>query len=57
MATEANGLSDGQGKERNNDSTSETAKDGKKKRKGGPNVKSGCLTCKYVIELGAQMTD
>jgi hypothetical protein len=57
MATEADGLSDGQRIEINNDSTSETAKDGKKKRKGGPKVKSGCLTCKYVIELGAQMAD
>jgi hypothetical protein len=57
MATEANGLGDSHGTERNNDSTSETAKYGKKKRKGGPKVKSGCLTCKYVIELGAQVTD
>ncbi|KAE9366939.1 hypothetical protein N431DRAFT_487398 [Stipitochalara longipes BDJ] len=46
MATEVKALSDGHATERNDNSTSETSKDSKRKRRGGPKVKSGCLTCK-----------
>jgi hypothetical protein len=49
MAATGNGSSAIQATIRNGDSSSETFIDGKKKRKGAPKVKSGCLTCKYVI--------
>jgi hypothetical protein len=58
MATKANGMSNDQGTERIpvSESTNVTPKDSKKKRKGGPKVKSGCLTCKYVIDLETHTT-
>jgi hypothetical protein len=56
MAAEAtsDGSNDAQATVRNSDSINETSNEGKKKRKGGPKVKSGCLTCKYVIQFGLQ---
>lgn len=54
MAATGNGSSDDQASTRNGDSSNETFSYGKKKRKGGPKVKSGCLTCKYVIESDPQ---
>jgi hypothetical protein len=56
MAGEAtgNGSNDAQATARKSDSINETPNDGKKKRKGGAKVKSGCLTCKYVIQLELQ---
>jgi hypothetical protein len=49
MAAIGKGSSDDQATSRNGDSSNKTFSYGKKKRKGGPKVKSGCLTCKYVI--------
>jgi hypothetical protein len=57
MATEASGLSDAQAKTRNGDSAQDISNDGKKKRKGGPKVKSGCLTCKYDVRSVLQTMD
>ncbi len=49
MAATGNGSSDDQATTGNGDSSNETFSHRKKKQNGGPKVKSGCLTCKYVI--------
>jgi len=56
MARDLNALSDSHATDRNNTSN-ETSKDGKRKRRGGPKVKSGCLTCKYVVPFPVQTID
>ena len=56
MARDLNALSDDHATGRNGNPASESSKEGKRKRRGGPKVKSGCLTCKYGVPCPVQTT-